>query len=126
MRIEWTDQFDAYLSRVEEDADSDAKAARRLVFLGALLTAVRDLDEPPTSETATFKRVRQSRRIPLWRVAHPYDPLVAVRLIIWFPSVEYAVLVVAGFDKAGVGDVWYDRVVAESGPIVAAWMRAHQ
>lgn len=125
MHIEWTEQFDAYLTHLEEESDRDEVAKRRLSTLGALLTAVRDLDGPLTGESATFKRVRQSQRIPLWRVAHPYDPHVAVRLIIWFPSDESVVLVVSGFDKATLGDIWYDRAVAESTAIIASWLRAN-
>jgi hypothetical protein len=49
-------------------------------------------------ETATFKRVRQARRHELWRVAQPFDPSVAVRIICWFPSDEEVVIALVGFD----------------------------
>jgi len=47
----------------------------------ALLQALTDLPAKPAEETATFKRVRQARRHELWRVAHPFDHEVAVRII---------------------------------------------
>jgi hypothetical protein len=48
---------------------------------------------------------------------------VAVRVIVWFPVDEHAVLVVFGFDKAKAGDVWYDRAAIEGQANVDAWLR---
>jgi hypothetical protein len=79
MCIEWTDQFDAYVSTIEDEAAHDAVSARRFAILAALLTSVRALEGP----------------------------------------------LVSGFDKASLGDIWYDRAVAESGPIIEAWLRAN-
>lgn len=79
------------------------------------------LPEPPAreSETATLRWVRQSRRYPLWRVSHAYDPGVAVRLICWFPP-DTGKVVVALFavDKAKLGDVFYDGVAARADPLI--------
>jgi hypothetical protein len=69
----------------------------------------------PDVETPTLRRVRQSRRNPVWRVGrvgHPYVPGAAVRLILWFPPERPEDVVVALFanDKAQMGDVFYDSV----------------
>jgi hypothetical protein len=55
--------------------------------------------------------VRQARRYPLWRLAHPFVDGLAVRTIVWFPpnSDQVVVAVLAG-EKAAIGDVFYDSV----------------
>lgn len=35
--------------------------------------------------------MRQAKRHPLWRLAHPFDPDTAIRIIVWFPAPETAV-----------------------------------
>lgn len=80
MIVDWTDEFDRWLSHAEE------RGGRLLVVATALLKELNDLPATPAEETATFKLVQQARRHELWRVAHPFDPDVAVRLICWFPS----------------------------------------
>lgn len=124
MRIDWTDGFDRYLTRLEDEAaPGDQVAVIRLDHVAALLDALRELPVRPDVESATFKRVRQARRHELWRVAHPFHPDVAVRVIVWFPSVEHAVVVVFGFGKVRGGDIWYGRAAAEGQANVDEWMR---
>jgi hypothetical protein len=68
--------------------------------------------------------VRQSRRYPLWRVSHGYDPAAAVRLICWFPP-GTGTVVVALFaaDKGRLGDVFYNGVDARADPLIDQWKR---
>lgn len=74
--------------------------------------------------------MRQSRRYPLWRVSHAYDPEVVVRLICWFPPDRTGTVVVSLFalDKARLGDVFYDGVAARADPLIDQWKRetAHE
>jgi hypothetical protein len=77
----------------------------------------------PEEETATFKRVRQARRHELWRVAHPFDPSVAVRIICWFPSDTEVVIALVGFDKKAIRDVFYASAAARGEAMVDAWLR---
>ena len=65
----------------------DERSRLLLTFTVRALDQLRKLTEPPSedTETATLRWVRQSRRYPLWRVSHAYDPQAAVRLICWFP-----------------------------------------
>ena len=58
------------------------------------------------------------------RVAHPYVPGIAVRLICWFPPGEDTVVVTlfAG-DKAGMGDVFYDSAGARADQAIDQWLR---
>jgi hypothetical protein len=81
---------------------------------------------PPRQETATLKRVRQARRHEPWRLAHPYHPDVAVRIIVWFPDPATAVIALVGFDKARLGDVWYASAAARSEVLVDQWLREHE
>jgi hypothetical protein len=80
--VDWTDEFDRWLTHAEE------QGGRLLAVATALLQELNSLPAKPTEESATFKRVQQARRHELWRVAHPFDPAVAVRIICWFPSDE--------------------------------------
>lgn len=58
-------------------------------------------------------------------MAHPFDPDVAVRIIVWFPSDGEVVVALFSFDKAKLGDVWYDRAAIEGQSLVDEWIRGH-
>lgn len=92
---------------------------------GALLAVLRDLPAGPTEETATPKRVRQATRYEIWRVAHPFDPEVAIRVLCWFPDNDVAVVALIGGDKAGISDVWYDSATRRAEVEVDQWLREH-
>jgi hypothetical protein len=115
--VDWTDEFDRWLTHAEE------QGGRLLAVAVALLQELNDLSAKPEDETATFKRVRQARRHELWRVAHPFDPAVAVRIICWFPNYEEVVIALVGFDKKAIGDVFYASAVARGEALVDAWLR---
>jgi hypothetical protein len=104
----------------------DQRARTVLTYAARALDQLRNLKETPDreSETATLRWVRQSRRYPLWRVSHGYDPAVAVRLICWFPP-GTGTVVVALFaaDKARLGDVFYNGVAARADPLIDQWKR---
>jgi hypothetical protein len=104
----------------------DQRSRTILALVVRALDQLRNLADPPSEaeETATLRRVRQSRRYLLWRVSHAYHPEVAVRLICWFPP-EAATVVVTLFaaDKAKLGDVFYDGVAARGDPLVDQWKR---
>ena len=68
MIVDWTGEFDRWLTNAEE------QGGKLLEVAVALLQALNDLQAKPDEESLTFKRVRQARRHELWRVAHPYDP----------------------------------------------------
>jgi len=118
--IDWTGEFGRWLDAVE------LQGGPALEWATALLAELQDLPAPPGQETATLKRVRQARRHELWRLAHPYDPDVAVRIIVWFPDAATAVIALVGFDKARLGDVWYASVAARSEAMVDQWLREHE
>lgn len=82
------------------------------------------IDWPKRFGDGRPERVRQRRRYEPWRVSHPFDSRVAVRLICWFPRKTDAVVVAlfAG-DKARLGDVWYNSVAAQADPLIDAWKR---
>ncbi|CCK59093.1 Conserved protein of unknown function [Mycobacterium canettii CIPT 140070010] len=70
--------------------------------------------------------MRQSKRHPVWRLSHPYDPQVAVRLIVWFPDDERAVIALLAGDKAQIGDVFYDSVGVRADAAIDQWKREVQ
>ncbi len=117
MIVDWTDEFDRWLDHAEK------QGGRLLTVAVALLQALTDLPEKPAEESATFKRVRQARRHELWRVAHPFDPEVAVRIICWFPADGEVVIALIGFDKKTIGDVFYASAAARGEALVDAWLR---
>jgi len=120
--IDWTRAFDQQFDRMEADQTPDGQ--RRFDLLVALLDVLSELDAPPDDESASLRRVRQSRNHTVWRVAHPYVPGIAVRLVCWFPPGEDTVVVTlfAG-DKAGMGDVFYDNVGVRSDQTIDQWLR---
>lgn len=127
MDIDWPAEFGRWLDKIEEQANAgDMRSRLLLTFTARALDQLRKLTDPPTddTETATLRRVRQSRRYELWRVSHAYHPQVAVRLICWFPP-EAGTVVVALFatDKAKLGDVVYDGVAARADPMIDHWKR---
>ena len=124
MEVEWGSEFEKALERAEMEANSGDQVANvRYKYLLALLGELEELHNRPNFESRTFKRVRQAKRYELWRVAHPYHESVAVRIIVWFPSSEKAVLALFAFDKAKLGDIWYDRATRESEANLDQWRR---
>ncbi len=116
MIIDAPQAFWDWLDRLgEKAAGGDDHAHMTRVYALAELRVLQRLDEKPTEETPTLKRVRQSRRYPLWRVAHPFVDGLAVRTIVWFPPGHDRVVVAlfAG-EKAAIGDVFYDSVAARA------------
>jgi hypothetical protein len=115
--VDWTEEFDRWPTHAEE------QGGRLLATATALLQELNDLPAKPEEESATFKRVRQARRHELWRVAHPFDPAVAVRIICWFHANDQVVLALVGFDKKSIGDVFYASAAARGESLVDAWLR---
>jgi hypothetical protein len=118
--VDWTDEFDRWLTWAEE------QGGQLFATTVALLQALNELPGKPEEESATFKRVRQARRHELWRVAHPYDPEVAVRIICWFPATDQVVIALIGFDKKAIGDVFYASAAARGEALVDVWLRQKQ
>ena len=90
-----------------------------------LLGALRELRAKPDEESATFKRVRQARRHDIWRVAHPFDHDVAVRILCWFPDErpDTAVVALVGGDKKVIQNLWYDSATPRAEAIIDQWIR---
>src|ERR1700722_9070358 len=72
----------------------------------------------------TLIRVRRAQRHVFWRISHPYDPGVAVRILCWFPDAETIVALVGG-EKAALGDLWYDSAAPRAESAVDQWLRLH-
>lgn len=120
MLIDWTNEFDDYFTRLEGSSKPADQA--RFDLLLAELKVLEDLQAEPVEESATLKRVRQSRRFPIWRVSHPYREGVALRLIVWFPDSGRAVVALFAGDKARMGDVFYDSVGTRADAAIDSWL----
>ncbi|MEV4350277.1 hypothetical protein AB0J83_37955 [Actinoplanes sp. NPDC049596] len=88
-----------------------------------MLEYLQDLKDPPTDETPTLKRVRQSRNYQVWGVSHPFREGIAIRLIVWFPPDAPPVIVLFGNDKAQMGDVFDNSVGSRADQVIAAYLR---
>jgi len=76
--IDWPTSFGGHLDQLEARAGGgDEYALLRLDRLYAELQVLQELTVQPQQDTAVLKRVRQSGRHPVWRVAHPFHPRVA-------------------------------------------------
>lgn len=117
MRITAGREFRAWLAEIQKE--EGAARTQTLALMGYL----RALPERPASETATLKRVRQAKRHEIWRLAHPFDPEVAIRILCWFPDAHTAVVALVGGDKVRIGDVWYDSATPRAEAAVDQWQR---
>lgn len=113
--IDWTDDFERALQRLDERVDAgDQRASLMRELVDAQLAVLQRLDREPTDETMILRRVVQSRRYQIWRVSHEYIPDIAVRTIVWFTPQGRLVVALFFNDKAQMGDVFYDSVGTRS------------
>lgn len=125
MEIHRSRQFKRWIDGLVTEAKSgDQRALRVARHVYDELTYLQGLDAEPDEDTATLKRVRQSGKYPVWRLSHPFDRQMAVRIIVWFND-ESGSVVVALFaaDKAPMGDVLYDSVGSRADQAIDQWKR---
>ena len=123
--VDAPEEFFDWLDRVEAKADAgDAVSVRVLARVTDALVQLRELDGVPLEDRPDLKRVRQSKKFPVWRTAHPFDAQIALRLICWFPPGSSSVVVALfAADKARMGDVFYDGVGARADVAIERWLR---
>jgi hypothetical protein len=113
--VDAPEEFFDWLDRVEAKADAGDAASVRVL---ARVTDALVEDRPD------LKRVRQSKKFPVWRTAHPFDAQIALRLICWFPPGSSSVVVALfAADKARMGGVFYDGVGARADVAIERWLR---
>jgi hypothetical protein len=131
VRVEITDELDRWLDRMDAAvAAGDPVARLRKIYILTQFKFLRDLQAPPTAEieqaTKRIKRVRQSRRYPVWRLDHPFDEEVALRLIVWFPpNSKTAVVALLAGDKKRIGDTFYNSVGTRADAAIESWLKQH-
>jgi hypothetical protein len=118
------------MDRLEADARAGDRHARLVLkYLVDELAVLQEREGPPghAEQSIDLKRVQQSKRYLLWRVSHPFDEEVAVRLICWFPpgSTTVVVALFSG-DKKKIGDVWYDAAASRADPLIDQWKREQE
>jgi hypothetical protein len=115
MDLEASRPFVEWHREIQDDAMNGAAERRRRVLVAAMIADLLQLTSRPTEETDHLRRVVQARRHPLWRMSHTHDPVVQIRLILWFPPERPAIAcVLFGGDKAGREDVWYSTAVVNA------------
>lgn len=121
MLLDWSREFDAQYDRME--SDHSVPGIERFTLLVFMLKRLADQTQAPIEDSATIKRVRQSRKHTVWRVSHPYRQGIALRLICWYPPAFPEQVVVALFagDKAIMGDVFYDSVGTRADQMIDRW-----
>ena len=124
MLVDWNDDFQRMLDDLERKATGgDWSVQRKLDLIAAQIQYIEELDDEPRDESPTLRRVRQSKRYPVWRLSHPFEPGIAARTIVWFMDTETAVVVLFSGDKAGMGDVFYDSVGTRADQIIEKFMQ---
>lgn len=125
MLIDWTGEFDRWYDQLIERAEAgDGRSLEHLALVDAELGVLQDLRAAPAASTPTLRRVSQSRRYQVWRLAHPFVRGVAIRLIVWFPPDRPGdvVVVLFGADKARMGDVFYDSVGSRADAAIDSYL----
>lgn len=118
MELRATPAFAKWYRQIQADEEVVAEARVRAKWAKAMLTAVRELEGQPAFESATFSRVMVARRYPLWRVAHPHDGVVQVRILVWFEAGTAWCLL--GGDKSGIDEQWYQAATVQAESLVGA------
>lgn len=120
--MDWTSEFDRWWENTESKSDPLSKRVATTVL--AQIKFLTDLESKPEENMATLRRVAQSKKYRLWRVSHPYEKDIAVRLIVWFPPDDASVVVVAlGANKASMGDIFYDGVANRADAAIDRWLQ---
>ncbi|WP_229072239.1 hypothetical protein [Actinoplanes sp. DH11] len=124
MLIDWSSEFDTWLTELERRAAAGhSRAHDQLDLVNAMLEYLQDLKEPPVNDTPTLRRVRQSGRHQVWRISHPFRDGIAIRLIVWLPPDEPPLIVLFGNDMAHMGDVFYNSVGSRADQVIAAYLK---
>ncbi|MCL2465755.1 MAG: hypothetical protein FWF02_04935 [Micrococcales bacterium] len=127
MLIDWTDEFEQMLNRLDEQVeagDADAAFTRRMVMLQ--LRVLQGLDSEPVEESAELKPVQQSRDHLVWRLSHPYVEGKAVRTIVWFADRDHVVVALFANDKAQMGDVFYSSVGTRADQLIDKYLHQRE
>lgn len=112
----WADEL------VLKAKNGDELAFRMAKYVLDELNYIKNLNGEPEEDTATLKRVRQSKTYPIWRLSHPFDSKTAVRIVCWFDDRSDAVVVALfAADKAAMGDVFYDSAGSRADQAIQQW-----
>ena len=123
---------------VLHDRDASFTAAFDAVFRAAGVRVIRSAVQAPRMNSIMERWIGSCRRellertliwnqrhlmTVLWRVARPFDPDVAVRIICWLPADDEVVIALIGSDKKAIGDVFYASAAVRGEALVDAWLR---
>lgn len=125
MLVDWPASFGRQLDGYETAAEGGNEHAKVVLQkLAFELTVLEKLKNEPEQDSATIKKVSQSKQYRVWRISHPFTTDVAVRLICWFPpGLDTVVVALFSGDKANMGDVFYDSVGSRADVLIETWKR---
>ena len=125
MEVERSRQFKSWADEIVDKATAgDLHHLRMARYVRDELGHLRGLQQEPEHDTATLKWVRQKKKYRVWRLSHPFDENMAVRVICWFPpDADTVVVVLFAANKASMGDVFYDSVGSRADQVIEQWLR---
>ena len=120
--MDWTPEFDRWWENIESNSDPLSRRIATVVI--AQMKFLTDLESRPKENMATLRKVSQSKKYQLWRVSHPYEKNIAVRLIVWFlPDTDAVVVVAQGANRAPIGDIYYDGIGNRADATINKWLQ---
>lgn len=127
MIVEGPAEFWDWLAALAHRARAgDPRAGERHDLALALLTDLDEMRFQPdrAMETATFSRIREATRHPVWRMSAHGPSGAWVRLRCAFPvGTRTAVIVSPSGDLARIGDLFYRTVADRTDALVDHWLR---
>ena len=114
-----------WISRLIARAKSgDLLALAMADYVYSELRYLQNLKDVPLEDTATLRQIVQSRKYQLWRVSHPFDPMVAMRTVVWFdPDRKETLLIVLAQDKKHLGNLFYNSIGDRADQIIEEYKR---
>lgn len=127
MNVEGPAEFWDWLAALATRGNAGDPTARERHDLAlALLTDLDEMRFQPDrdTETATFARVREATRHPIWRISAHAPSGAWVRWRCAFPvGTRAAVIVSSSGDLTRIGDLFYRGVAARTDHLVDHWLR---
>ncbi|WP_110241065.1 hypothetical protein [Nocardioides gilvus] len=127
MIVEAPAEFWDWLAALATRASAgDGRARERHDLALALLTDLDEMRFQPdrAMETATFSRIREASRHPIWRISAHAPSGAWVRLRCAFPvGTRAAVIVSSSGDLVRIGDLFHRSVAAQTDALVEHWLR---
>lgn len=118
--------WDWFTSLADRAAEGDEVARDRHDLALAVLMDLYELRSVPDrdAEMATFSRVRESHRHPVWRISAQSPSGAWVRLLCAFPvGTRTALIVCSSGDRSRIGALFHRTIAGRTEALVEHWLR---